>query len=199
MADTKEKILQTALRLFARDGYEAVSVSTIAGELGMTKGALYKHYENKRAIFDSIVQRMYAVDAARSVEFSVPEEKFEDSPAGYDSVSPESLRQFTLAQFKFWMEDEFASNFRRMLTLEQYRSQEMAALLSQCLTAGPVAYTADIFREMMARGVLRPDDPQRLALAYYAPLYLLLCLPERGDGAKLLEAHIADFFRQNTP
>ena len=36
MIDTKEKILLTALRLFARDGYEAVSVSTIAGELGMT-------------------------------------------------------------------------------------------------------------------------------------------------------------------
>ena len=41
---TKEKILITALRLFAQDGYEAVSVSRIAGELGMTKGALYKHY-----------------------------------------------------------------------------------------------------------------------------------------------------------
>ena len=48
MSDTKEKILFTALRLFARDGYEAVSVSAIAGELGMTKGALYKHYKNKR-------------------------------------------------------------------------------------------------------------------------------------------------------
>ena len=53
MNQTKEKIMQTALHLFARDGYEAVSVSAIAGELGMTKGALYKHYKNKRDIFDS--------------------------------------------------------------------------------------------------------------------------------------------------
>lgn len=45
MSDTKEKIMMTALRLFAKDGYEAVSVSRIAGELGMTKGALYKHYK----------------------------------------------------------------------------------------------------------------------------------------------------------
>lgn len=60
MTDTKERILQTALRLFAEDGYEAVSVSTIAGELGMTKGALYKHYKNKQDIFDSIVARMEA-------------------------------------------------------------------------------------------------------------------------------------------
>lgn len=39
--NTKEKILVTALRLFAVYGYEAVSVSQIAGELGITKGALY--------------------------------------------------------------------------------------------------------------------------------------------------------------
>ncbi|WP_337425532.1 helix-turn-helix domain-containing protein [Gallintestinimicrobium sp.] len=45
---TKEDILIVALHLFARDGYEAVSVSQIAGELGMTKGALYRHYESKR-------------------------------------------------------------------------------------------------------------------------------------------------------
>ena len=57
MTDTKERILESALRLFARDGYEAVSVSMIAGELGMTKGALYKHYKSKRDIFDSILRK----------------------------------------------------------------------------------------------------------------------------------------------
>ena len=51
MMNTKEKILVAALRLFAVNGYEAVSVSQIAGELGITKGALYKHYKNKRDIF----------------------------------------------------------------------------------------------------------------------------------------------------
>ena len=54
--NTKEKILVTALRLFAVYGYEAVSVSRIAGELGITKGALYKHYKNKRDIFNCIFE-----------------------------------------------------------------------------------------------------------------------------------------------
>ena len=58
MGDTKERILTAALHLFARDGYEAVSVSQIAGALGITKGALYRHYQNKRDIFDHIVARM---------------------------------------------------------------------------------------------------------------------------------------------
>ena len=58
MADTKENILMTALRLVAQDGAEAISVSKSAGEVGMTKGALYKHYKNKRDIFDSIFERV---------------------------------------------------------------------------------------------------------------------------------------------
>ena len=83
MTDTKENILMTALYLFARDGYEAVSVSAIAGELGMTKGALYRHYKNKRDIFDSIVERMYQIDAQRSQAYEVPKEKYEIEPEAY--------------------------------------------------------------------------------------------------------------------
>ena len=60
MGNRKEEILIVALHLFARDGYEAVSVSQIAGELDMTKGALYRHYKSKRDIFDCIVQCMYS-------------------------------------------------------------------------------------------------------------------------------------------
>jgi len=81
MAATKENILHTALRLFARDGYEAASVSDIAGELGMTKGALYKHYKNKRDIFDSIVERIYQMDVERAKKYEVPEETFDKSPS----------------------------------------------------------------------------------------------------------------------
>ena len=66
MSKTKEKILLTALRLFAQDGYEAVSMSKIAGELGITKGALYKHYKNKRDIFDTIFEHVCQLDIERS-------------------------------------------------------------------------------------------------------------------------------------
>ena len=199
MSDTKEKILLTALRLFARDGYEAVSVSTIAGELGMTKGALYKHYKNKRDIFDHIVARMFQVDAERSRQYEVPEEQFNRSPSAYEQVTLENIRRFTLAQFAFWTEDEFASNFRKMLTLEQYRSAEMAELYNSCLAAGPVAYMEDIFREMRKKGLLREADPKQLALAYYAPLYLLINMWDRADDkaalTALLDDHIARFIQ----
>lgn len=199
MSDTKENILMTALRLFARDGYEAVSVSAIAGELGMTKGALYKHYRNKRDIFDSVVERMYRLDAERSQQYRMPQEPFRTAEEAYRDVACEHIRAFTAAQFVFWTEDEFACCFRRMLILEQYRDREMAELYRSCLSAGPLAYMEDIFREMMLRGALARTDPKALALTYYAPMFLLIQLSDGGmdrtEALALLHRHMDDFFQ----
>lgn len=68
MANRKEEILIVALHLFARDGYEAVSVSQIARALGITKGALYRHFKSKRDIFDCIVQRMEQGDSEQAAD-----------------------------------------------------------------------------------------------------------------------------------
>ena len=73
-----------ALHLFARDGYEAVSVSQIAGELDMTKGALYRHYKSKRDIFDCIVQRMEQQDGEQATEYDMPQEDKEKTPEKYE-------------------------------------------------------------------------------------------------------------------
>ncbi|MDD4159616.1 MAG: TetR family transcriptional regulator [Synergistaceae bacterium] len=201
MADTKENILHTALRLFARDGYEAASVSCIAGELGITKGALYRHYKNKRDIFDSIVERMCRIDVERAKKYEVPEETFDRSPAAYRSTDIDKVRAFIEAQFHFLTEDEFACNFRKMLILEQYRNPEIAELYQKCLVSGPVSYMEDIFREMVGQGLCGKNDPKQLALEFYAPFYLLLSISDTAAGkkeaARLLNAHIERFIENN--
>lgn len=198
MADTKENILMTSLHLFARDGYEAVSVSTISGELGMTKGALYKHYKNKRDIFDSIVERMYKIDAERSVQYKVPDGLKNVGIA----VSWDTVKQFTVAQYKFWTEDDFAQNFRKMLTLEQYRNEEMAKLYQSCIAAGPVAYMENIFSQMMADGNMKKADSKLLATEFFAPMYLLIGISDHSENKaqnlELLNRHIERFILQNS-
>lgn len=198
MADTKENILMTSLHLFARDGYEAVSVSTISGELGMTKGALYKHYKNKRDIFDSIVERMYKIDAERSVQYKVPDSLKNEGIA----ISWDTVKQFTVAQYKFWTEDDFAQNFRKMLTLEQYRNEEMAKLYQSCIAAGPVAYMENIFSQMMADGNMKKADSKLLATEFFAPMYLLIGISDHSENKEqnleLLNRHIERFILQNS-
>ena len=53
---TKQRILQEALRLFSRKGYDAVSVEQIADAVGVKAPSLYKHYKSKQDIFDAIFE-----------------------------------------------------------------------------------------------------------------------------------------------
>ena len=201
MSDTKGKILFAALRLFAQDGYEAVSVSTITGELGMTKGALYKHYKNKRDIFDSIFERMCLGDVELAKKHGVPEEEFADNPLAFKNASMENLRGFIEATFRIWIENEFARNFRKMLTLEQYRSAEMSDFYHKCIL--PVSYIEDLFREMIEQGVLKKSDPKLLALEFFAPYHFLISTAlvdaslDTEEAANLLTTHIDRFIEVN--
>jgi len=201
MSDTKERILFAALRLFARDGYEAVSVSAIAGELGMTKGALYKHYKNKRDIFDSIFERVCLGDVELAIKHGVPEEEFENNPLAFKNTSMENLKNFIEATFRVWVENEFARNFRKMLTLEQYKNTEMAEIYQKCTLQ--VDYIKDLFREMIEQGVLKKGDPKLLALEFFAPYHFLISMAlvnesyDIEEAANLLTAHIERFIEAN--
>jgi AcrR family transcriptional regulator len=202
MGDTKEKILITALRLFAQDGYEAVSVSTIAGMLGMTKGALYRHYKNKREIFDRIVDRMVQIDVECAKKHEVPEGTFDQSPSAYRNTTMDNIKNFTISQFRFWTENEFGRDFRKMVTLEQYRNPEIADWYHKVFANGPVSYMEDLFREMMVQGHLKNSNPRLQAIDFYAPFYLLISMadaPSEGEKAiDLLTAHIENFIQKNT-
>ena len=196
MSVTKERILHTALALFAQKGYAATSMADIAGELGLTKGALYRHYAGKRDIFESILKCMEEQDRAQAHAHNVPAEPAEADSAPYESATPDSLIAFSAAMFQYWTEDPFAAAFRRMLTLEQYRDVEMARLYSQYITGGPLKYVEALFREMMARGELRRAEPMQLALEFYGPMTLLIAIADGPDGehaAALLRAHLARF------
>nr|WP_288811025.1 TetR/AcrR family transcriptional regulator [uncultured Anaerostipes sp.] len=165
MSNRKEEILIVALHLFARDGYEAVSVSQIAGELDMTKGALYRHYKSKRDIFDSIVKRMEQQDSEQARENEVPEESIEKTPEEYQNVSFDDFVEYSKSMFEYWTEDDFASSFRKMLTIEQFRSEGMQKLYQQYLVSGPAGYVKDLFKNMKIK------DPEENAVKFYANMF----------------------------
>ena len=165
MGNRKEEILIVALHLFARDGYEAVSVSQIAGELDMTKGALYRHYKSKRDIFDCIVQRMEQQDSEQARQNEVPEESIEKVPEEYQNVSVEDFVGYSKSMFEYWTKDDFASSFRKMLTLEQFRNEEMQNLYQQYLVSGPAEYVNDLFKNMKIK------NPEENAIKFYANMF----------------------------
>lgn len=196
MCTTKEKILLTSLKLFAQDGYEAVSISKISGELGMAKSALYKHYKNKRDIFDSIINRMDELDYERAREYNMPEGNMDEIIKGYREISIDKIRIYTEAQFKHWTEEEFSSLFRRMLTLEQYRNQEMADLYQKYLVSGPIDYMTYLFAGITGK----KEEAKQLAIEFYGSIFLMYSLydnkREEDDLAEMLKKHVDRFSKK---
>jgi len=70
---TETRVLETAYELYAAEGIDALSMRRIAGQLGITAPALYKHFESKDALVEAIADRGFelfeqrlAHDASRS-------------------------------------------------------------------------------------------------------------------------------------
>lgn len=55
MTEKKETILQTALQLFADQGYENTPTSQIAKVAGVSEGLIFRHFENKEGLFKAIL------------------------------------------------------------------------------------------------------------------------------------------------
>lgn len=191
--NTKERILTESLKLFAQKGYEAVGVTEIADAVGIKAPSLYKHYKNKRAIFDSILKRVNEMDAERAKDYEMPEKTIEEARDSYHNVPIENISAFTKDIFLYWTEEEFSCCFRKLLTLEQYKNPEMGKLYQQYISGGPVRYMADIFLS------LTHSEPQAfgLALEFYGPIYLLYSIYDSTSDIeyvmRLLEKHIESF------
>ena len=191
--DTKKRILETALELFAQSGYLGTSMSDIAERLGITKGALYKHYTSKQEILDSIVERMNELDYERAAAYDMPESEPDGFAEAYLRTPIERIRAYSLAQFDHWTKEPFSANFRKLLTLEQYRDARLAQLYQDHLATGPVEYMAAIFRRLTDSD----EDAMQLALDFYGPMYLLYSVYDgaanKAAVAPLLERHIDRF------
>ena len=181
MGNRKEEILIVALHLFAREGYEPVSVSQIAGELNMTKGALYRHYKSKRDIFDCIVERMERRDNELASDYDMPEDHKERMPEKYETVSQDAFVKYSKSMFEYWTEDDFASSFRKMLTIEQFRSEEMQNLYQQYLAAGPASYVKDLFESM------KIADAEDRAVRFYAIMYFYYSIYDGTDDKEKIK------------
>lgn len=173
MKTSRENMLLVALRLFAQKGYEATSIFDIAQELQITKGAIYKHFKNKQDILDAIISKMKENDQRFAEQFIMPIHVLSlEELEAYQKVTIKQVIDFSLAMFTYWTEDEFASLFRKMLTIDQYHEKKMNLLYQNYLGDGPYQYILDIFKTMELK------DYEEKALLFYGPMFSLYSLSD---------------------
>ncbi len=56
MTEKQEKILQAALELFAKDGFQSTSTSKVANHAGVSEGLIFRHFKNKEGLLDAILK-----------------------------------------------------------------------------------------------------------------------------------------------
>ena len=191
--NTKERILDEALKLFAQSGYMGTSMNDIADRMGVTKAALYKHYKSKQEILDSIVEKMNRMDQERVKEYDMPEGNMKEVVEGYRSTALDKIKEFTKVQFLHWTKEEFPCCFRKMLTLEQYRDPELAKLYQKYLSGGPLLYIEEVFRGFTDN----EGEARQLALDFYGPIFLLYSIYDGTEDkeaiATQVELHVERF------
>lgn len=200
---TKEKIIDEALTLFGQKGYQGTSVKNIADAVGIKDSSLYKHYHSKKEIFDTIVEEMSRRMESMSERFGLPDDdNFAVAAAGYGNLTAEGLISLSRQVFLFYLKDEFAARFRRMLAIEQYRDREIYSVYRKIFLEASIVYQTHLFGEMINQGAFIQADPEVVALNFYAPMFFLLNKydQEQGeekleDALQVLDKHVREFAR----
>lgn len=198
MENTKDSIIYQALTLFSDKGYEGVSMRDIAGAVGIKAASLYNHFKSKEDIFDSIIEEMSKRYEEAIMKMQVPHGELEEVAQTYMKVTEDKLVNIAKSVFLYFLKDDFASKFRRMLTIEQFRSSKAGDVFQNFFVDGAVNFETALFDKMIREGGFIDCDPYVMALHFYSPLFLLLNkydrLHDREDEAlEIVTRHVKQF------
>ena len=168
--DTKDRILDEALRQFSQKGYDGTNIRELTASLGLVKSSMYKHYKSKEEIWNSLLDRMIAY--------------YNERFGSADNLPPvpdtlDELVAMTMRMVDITVHDERIVMTRKLLSIEQYRDDRARQLATKHFLTGLTEMFTYIFDGMMKKGLLRRDDPQMLAFAYTAPISALIHLCDR--------------------
>ena len=176
--DTRERILDAALKMFSQNGYAGTNIRELSASLGLVKSGIYKHFENKEEIWNTLLDRMIAYYGERFGSA-------DHLPPVPDSL--EELVDMTMRMSGLTIHDEKIIMTRKLLSIEQFRDKRARALATKHFLTGLTVMFTNVFSGMMDKGLLRKDDPEMLAFAYTAPISALIHLcdrePEKTDEA----------------
>ena len=196
--DTKQRILDEALTLFSEKGYANVFVADIAARVGIKAPSLYKHYKNKQAIFDAIIDEMSSKFEQQAQALSINGTDPAADAEVYKSMSEDHLIKLGNDLFAYFLHDSYTKRFRKMLTLEQFKDKDLAEVYSEQYFDKPLSYQGMLLGLLVAQGLLATENVPIMTLHFYAPIYMLLTVCDREpdrepEALKLLEEHIRQF------
>ena len=186
---TKERILDAALTLFAKNGYDGTSVEQIASIVGIKAPSLYKHYKGKEDILNALID---------SAEARYEEMFGSEKNIGKVPQSREEFIKVTLKRISFTIKDPVIRKTRMLLVQEQFRNERISEATTRHQLDGIQRMFAKIIKGMMDEGIVVEDDPELLAVELTAPAVLQIARSDRQpqceeECMEYIEKHLRHF------
>ncbi len=169
---TKQRILSEAMKLFSEKGYSAVYVGDIADAVGIKAPSLYKHFKSKQAIFDSCVEVFSERMEQVRNKLRLPDTA--EAAISYRTASIDTIVEIAISLFEFYLLDDVASRFRKMLMIERYHDAQLNKLFEDLFVYGAIKHEEKIFSDLIEARIIRSEDPHIVALRFYTPVFYLL-------------------------
>jgi len=184
----RHEILEAAMRVFAKKGFEGTTVDDIAAEAEFSKGALYFYFKNKEEIFLGIVRM------ALEQEKDFLAEALEEKGSNIDKLSK-------IAQGYF----DYVEKNGNLIRILHSESQKLYASSKEKLKKTLIANrrlaikgVAKILKEGIKANEIREIDPEMGAVIFQGMINSVIFnwFQEKGKGGPLSEqvAPILDFF-----
>ena len=155
---TREKIFDAAVDLFAERGYDRTSVRDIAGAVGITESAVYRHYPSKESILEAIFA--YVENQVYSPLPPVP------GVSGHTGSS--IFRDMLEGLPRFIMADPYLVRITQIMFLEMHHNEKIREYIQQQYGSRADDYTSALFQKQMEEGAIRDCDPRALATVFNA-------------------------------
>ena len=172
---TREVILEKALDMFSERGYERTNLRELSEQVGITKSALYKHFDSKEDIWNSTMEYYDNYYFQRAVN----QNELMPIPKTIEEFKSRSIQMFEMT-----INDSVIIKGRKLLTIEQFRNEKTSVDATNRLFLMSLNRNRAFLTAVMEAGLLKKTDIDMLSLAYTTPISALIQMCDRQPDKK---------------
>lgn len=187
MSETRGRILAAAREIYLREGSEGVTMRSVAARVGVTPTALYRHFENKRALEEAVVAQAFETFGGYLHRALGGE-----TPAHRLRLSGEAYRSFALEQREMYL---------TIFMTPPRNAGARARKRADARRASTFRFLVDRVEECMRAGVIAKGDAEGIATTLWAHVHGLVSLyiagaiqAEEEEFSGLYGASLAQLF-----
>ena len=196
--NTREQILEVSLDLFSVNGYEATSIAQIADAVGIRKASLYSHFAGKQDILESVVDSVLDGYEKQSI-FANADWDDPEYTKDKKGMGAEDAAKMIKVQIRYILHDPDIKRGRKMLMIEQFRTEELTQLQTRINYEDILNYFEGMIRFLIRGKKLRDADTKIMAAQLSSPITVWINLCDRepdreNEVMDLVHKHVMQFF-----